>query len=149
MPQPAVEVTSGTSETAAFSSHVEYYDLDLPPDVEGLEWVQLRDWDVNEIYVRFHTDPTGLDALLKAHQLAWSALDPAQPSASPALPKESGWDTELPSRFKQWQPSHWSTSRTTDQLDDTNSNGFHLTVELLIDRPDAARPEVFIHVIQS
>jgi hypothetical protein len=149
MPRPAVEVTSGTSETPAFSSHVEYYDLDLPSDVEGLEWVQLRDWDTNRIYLRFSTNRAGLESLLKVHQLTWSALNPSRPSASPALPKESGWDTELPSRFLQWQPSTWSTSRTIDQVDDTNSNGLHLSMDLLIDASEASHPEIFIHVSQS
>jgi hypothetical protein len=58
--QPDVEVTSGTIETPAFSSRVEYYDLDLPSDVEGLEWLQLRDWDSNQIYLHFSTNRAGL-----------------------------------------------------------------------------------------
>jgi hypothetical protein len=35
-----------------------------------------------------------------------------------------------------------------DQVRDTNSNGLGLSVDLLVDRPDGPRPEVFIRVIQ-
>jgi hypothetical protein len=97
--RPDVEVTSGTVESRAFSSHVEYYDLDLPSDVEGLEWMQLRDWDSNQIYLRFDTDRAGLDNLLNVYQLPWRALKPSQPSSSPALPRESNRTKELPCRF--------------------------------------------------
>jgi hypothetical protein len=145
---PDVEVTSGTVDSRAFSSHVEYYDLDLPSDVEGLEWMQLRDWDSNQIYLRFSTDRAGLENLLNVYQLTWRALKPSQPPSSPALPRESAWDKELRSRFLQWQPGTWSTSRMIDQVRDTNPNGLGLSVDLLVDRPDAGRPEVFIHVIQ-
>jgi hypothetical protein len=148
-PQPDVEVTSGSIETPAFSSHVEYYDLDLPSDIEGLEWVQLRDWDTNEIYLRFFTNRAGLANLLTVHNLTLSVLNPSRPAASAALPKGSSWDTELPSKFLEWQPREWSTSRAIDQVDDTNTNGLHLSVDLLIDRPEASRAEVFIHVVQS
>ncbi len=72
-PEPAVEVTSGIFENREFSSHVTYYDLELPADVRALEWVQLRDWDSNQIYLRFSTDRAGLAQLLKAYRLTWSA----------------------------------------------------------------------------
>ena len=98
---PEVEVTSGTVESRAFSSHVEYYDLDLPSDVEGLEWMQLRDWDSNQIYLRFYTDRGGLGSLLNVYQLTSRALKPSEPSSSTALPGESDWDEDLPSRFLQ------------------------------------------------
>jgi hypothetical protein len=52
---------SGTVESPAFSSHVGYYDLDLPSDVRSLEWLQLRDWDSKQIYLRFSTDGAGLE----------------------------------------------------------------------------------------
>jgi hypothetical protein len=148
-PQPHVEITSGTVASQEFSDHVEYYDLDLPADVRALEWVQLRDWDINQIYLRFSTDRAGLAKLLRDYRLTWSALKPSPSSSSPALPRGSGWDQELPSRFMQWQPSTWTTSRTIDQVRDTNSNGLPLSVDLLVDRPAAERPEVFIHLVQS
>lgn len=147
--EPQVEITSGTAESREFSDHVEYYDLDLPADVKVLEWVQLRDWDINEIYLRFSTDRTGLARFLGAYRLTWSALKPPPSSSSPALPRESGWDPELPARFVQWQPSTWTTSRTIDQVRDSNSNGLPLRVDLLVDRPAAGRPDVFIHIVQS
>ncbi|MFD7155225.1 hypothetical protein ACFV9C_11530 [Kribbella sp. NPDC059898] len=149
MPEPDVEVTSGTVESREFSDHVKYYDLDLPPDVRALEWVQLRDWDSNQIYLRFSTDRAGLAKLLVAYRLTRGALKPTPSSSSPALPMESAWDQELPSRFIQWQPSTWSASRTIDQVGDTNSDGLTLSVDLLVDRPAAERPDVFIHIVQS
>jgi hypothetical protein len=152
-PEPHVEVTSGTIESPEFSQHVEYYDLDLPADVRALEWVQLRDWDTNQIYLRFSTDRAGTAKLLGAHRLTWGALEPSPSSSSSsvsaALPRESIWNQELSVRFWQWQPSTWSTSRTIDQVRDTNSNGLPLYVDLLIDRPAAERPDVFIQVLQT
>jgi len=147
-PEPAVEVTSGIFENREFSSHVTYYDLELPADVRALEWVQLRDWDSNQIYLRFSTDRAGLAQLLKAYRLTWSALKPSPSASSPALPRESTWDQELPTRFRQWQPTMWSTSRIVDQVRDTSSNGLGLYVDLLVDRPGTDRPNVFIHVLQ-
>jgi hypothetical protein len=145
VPQADVEVTSGTIETPAFSSHVEYYDLHLPSDVEGLEWLQLHDWDSNQIYLRFSTNRAGLENLLKLQQLTWSALKPSQPSSSPALPRESDWDEEMPSRFLQWQPSTCSTSRMVDHVHDTNSTGIVLFVDPSIDRPEASKSTRSLH----
>ena len=147
--EPQVEISSGTAESAEFGDHVEYYDLDLPADVRVLEWVQLRDWDVNQIYLRFSTDRAGLAKLLGDYRLTRSALTPPPSSSSPALPRESGWDQDLPDRFRQWQPSTWTTSLTIDQVSDTNSNGLPLYVDLLVDRPAAERPDVFIHIVQQ
>ena len=66
MPQPHVEVTSGTVESRRFSDHVEYYDLDLPANVGALEWVQLRDWDVNQILPALFHGCAGSVRLLRA-----------------------------------------------------------------------------------
>jgi hypothetical protein len=148
-PEPDVEVTSGTVESREFSHHVEYYDLDLPADVRALEWVQLRDWDTNQIYLRFSTDRAGLAKLLGTYRLTSGAMEPTPSSRSPALPRESTWVEELPTRFRQWQPSTWSTSRAIDQVGDTNSNGLPLHVDLLLNRPAADRPDVFIHILQT
>jgi hypothetical protein len=148
VPEPDVELTSGTVESREFTDHVKYYDLDLPADVRALEWVQLRDWDSNQIYLRFSTDRAGLAKLLGAYRLTWGALKPSSSSSSPALPRKSDWDEELPSRFIQWQPSTWSTSRAIDQVRNTNSNGLTLSVDLLVDRPAAERPDVFIHIVE-
>lgn len=149
VPEPDVEVTSGTVESREFSDHVKYYDLDLPADVRAVEWVQLRDWDSNQIYLHFSTDRAGLVQLLGAYRLTWGALRPLPSSSSPALPRQSDWDRELPSSFIRWQPTTWSTSRTIDQARDTNSNGLPLSVDLLVDRPAAERPDVFLHIAQS
>lgn len=149
VPESEVEVTSGTAESRAFGDHVRYYDLELPADVGALEWVQLRDWDSNQIYLRFSTDRAGLGQLLRDYRLTSGALKPSPSSSSPALPRESDWDQELPSGFIEWQPSTWSTSRTIKQVEDLNSDGLTLSVDLLVDRLAAERSDVFVHVVQS
>ena len=74
--------------TGASNVRVEYYDLDLPADVRALKWVQLRDWDTNQVYLRFSTDRAGLAKLLGTYRLTAGALEPLRSSWSPALPRE-------------------------------------------------------------
>jgi len=144
--QPHVEISSGTGESADFAKHVKYYDIHLPAGATGLEWVELRDWDVNEIYLRFATDRVGLASFLGTYRLTPSAL--MDTTRSQALPRESGWDDELPARFADWQPTSWP-ARATDQVDDTDSNGLPLYVDLLVDNPAGARPTVFVRIMQT
>jgi hypothetical protein len=55
-----VDVSSGTVESADFAKQVEFYDVHLPAGAGGVEWVELRDWDGNTLYLRFSTDRVGL-----------------------------------------------------------------------------------------
>lgn len=143
--QPQVEISSGTVESAEFAKHVKY-GVRLPVGASGLEWLELRDWDVNDLYLRFATDRVGLVSFLGTYRLTPGTLTDA--SRSEALPRESSWKDKLPSRFVEWQPSRWS-ARASDQVSDTNSDGLPLYVDVLVDNPAAARPTVFVHIMQT
>jgi hypothetical protein len=144
--QPQVEISSGTVESAEFAKHVKYYDVQLPAGATGLEWLELRDWDINELHLRFATDRVGLISFLGAYRLAPSTLMEAD--RSEALPSQSGWEDNLPARFLEWQPSSWP-ARASDQVQDTNSDGLPLSVDLLVDNPSAAHPTVFVRIMQT
>lgn len=100
------------------------------------------------MYLRFSTSRAGLENLLKFHELPWRALKPPS-RLRLRLCRENPTGQGDASRFLQWQLSTCSMSRMVDQVHDTNSTGVVLFVHPLIDRPEASRPEVFIHVIQS
>lgn len=138
---PPDDVTRGQGDTTAFERLEVHYNLRLPRDAEDIAWIETRNWDTNQLYLRFATTPDAAEELLADLQVPADGLVAATADSVMALPGDVDGDghDEDPS---VWAPASWTRARAGHWARD--SRELAPLVDVVLDETDRDRPVVFL-----